>query len=43
VLPRITGRGWVYGTETLRLDGSDPFPLGFVLADTWGRHLHDVG
>jgi proline racemase len=36
VLPRITGEGWVYGTETLRVDAEDPFPNGFVLSDTWG-------
>jgi proline racemase len=38
VLPRITGEGWIYGTETLRVDGDDPFPGGFVLSDTWGSH-----
>jgi proline racemase len=36
VLPRITGEGWVYGTERLRVDEADPFPAGFVLSDTWG-------
>jgi len=36
VLPRITGSGWVYGTETLRVDPADPFPEGFALSDTWG-------
>jgi proline racemase len=36
VLPRITGEGWIYGTETLRIDADDPFPAGFVLSDTWG-------
>src|SRR5207247_1681089 len=39
VLPRITGRGWVYGTETLRVDPADPFPDGFALSDTWGERL----
>jgi proline racemase len=45
VLPRITGEGWVYGTETLRVDGDDPFPTGFVLSDTWGSQAGrlDVG
>jgi proline racemase len=36
VLPRITGEGWIYGTETLRIDADDPFSAGFVLSDTWG-------
>jgi proline racemase len=36
VLPRITGRGWVYAWETLRIDSDDPFPGGFALSDTWG-------
>lgn len=37
ILPRISGRGWVYGRETLRLDADDPFPDGFTLADAWGE------
>ena len=36
VLPRITGAGWIYGMETLRIDAEDPFSDGFVLSDTWG-------
>jgi proline racemase len=36
ILPRITGRAWVYGREQLRMTDSDPFPEGFALADTWG-------
>jgi proline racemase len=43
VLPRITGRAWIYGTEQLRLDPDDPFPLGFVLSDTWGTALDGIG
>jgi proline racemase len=39
VLPRITGRAWIYGTETLRMDPDDPFPTGFALSDTWGPGL----
>jgi proline racemase len=39
VLPRITGRAWIYGTERLRLDDRDPFPHGFALSDTWGPHV----
>ena len=36
ILPRITGRAWIYGTETLRVDAADPFAGGFALSDTWG-------
>ncbi len=39
VLPRVTGRGWIYGTETLRLDPDDPFPSGFAMSDTWGPQV----
>jgi proline racemase len=39
ILPRITGQAWIYGREELRLDGSDPFPKGFALSDTWGPHV----
>jgi len=39
VLPRITGSAWIYGTEQLRIDDSDPFPLGFVLSDAWASQL----
>lgn len=36
ILPRITGKAWVYGREQLRLDSNDPFLMGFALSDTWG-------
>ncbi|WP_439617218.1 proline racemase family protein [Shinella sp.] len=39
VLPRITGRGYVYGRSELRLDGDDPFATGFALSDTWGPQV----
>lgn len=35
ILPRITGQGWIYGTETFRIDPDDPFPTGFTLSDMW--------
>ena len=43
VLPRISGQAWIYGTEQLRVDTRDPFPLGFVLSDTWGTALDGIG
>ena len=36
VLPRITGRGFVYGHSELLLSDDDPFRRGFALSDTWG-------
>lgn len=40
VLPRITGRGYVYGREQLQMSDDDPFPGGFALSDTWGPQVH---
>jgi proline racemase len=39
VLPRIAGRGFVYGLHQTLVDPADPFPTGFVLSDTWGPDL----
>lgn len=43
VLPRITGRGWIYGRETLRIANNDPFTTGFALSDTWGPQVDMLG
>lgn len=43
VLPRITGQGWIYGCEELRLDETDPFPRGFALSDSWGPQVSTLG
>ncbi|MEW9617911.1 proline racemase family protein [Shinella sp. S4-D37] len=42
VLPRITGRGYVFGRQQLRLDPQDPFGVGFALSDTWGPQVGDL-
>jgi proline racemase len=42
VLPRVTGRAWVYGISQLGLDPTDPFPRGFALSDTWGPYVDDI-
>jgi proline racemase len=42
VLPRITGRAWVYGREELRVSPDDPFPTGFALSDTWGPQVGEL-
>ena len=33
---RVSGQCWIYGTSQIGLDPTDPFPLGFILSDTWG-------
>lgn len=42
VQPRITGRAWIFGTQQLGLDPTDPFPLGHALSDTWGPYLDGI-
>ena len=34
--PIISGRGWIHGIHQIGLDPSDPYPLGYSVADTWG-------
>lgn len=33
-ISRIAGRAWIYSTEEIGLDPSDPYPLGHALLDT---------
>lgn len=33
---RVSGQCWIYGISQIGLDPTDPFPLGFTVADTWG-------
>ncbi len=37
VLPRVSGRGWIYGFHRIGRDPTDPYPLGYMLSDTWGE------
>lgn len=37
IVPRISGRAWIYGLFQLGVDPSDPYPLGYTLPDVWGR------
>jgi len=37
ILPRISGRSWLYGQYQLACDPSDPFREGYTLCDTWGH------
>lgn len=39
ILPRITGRAWIYGIQQLGIDPTDPWSAGFMLSDTWGPAL----
>jgi proline racemase len=39
IIPRVSGRAWIYGLYQLGVDPADPFPLGYTLADTWGPDL----
>lgn len=43
VLPRITGRAYVYGREQLRISDDDTFAAGFALSDTWGPQVGLLG
>ncbi len=36
VVPRLSGRGWIFARHEFGWDPSDPFPEGFTLPDTWG-------
>lgn len=36
VLPRLSGRSWIYGRHRLVYDPNDPFREGYTLSDIWG-------
>tara|TARA_R110002124_G_scaffold286271_5_gene466704 strand:+ start:20306 stop:21340 length:1035 start_codon:yes stop_codon:yes gene_type:complete len=36
VQPIISGRGWIHGIHQIGVDPTDPYPLGYSVADTWG-------
>lgn len=42
ILPRITGQGYVFGHQQLRLDAQDPFTQGFAMSDTWGPQVGEL-
>ena len=39
ILPRISGRAWIFGLHQIGRDPDDPFPEGFTMADTWGTGI----
>ncbi|GAB3629986.1 proline racemase [Pandoraea terrae] len=43
VLPRVTGRAWIYSVEQLGVDPDDPQAAGFMLSDTWGEGFSKAG
>ena len=36
ILPTIEGRAWLTGSMSYFLDPADPWPEGYLVADTWG-------
>ncbi len=36
IVPAIKGRAWITGFSTYLLDPDDPYPEGYLLADSWG-------
>jgi trans-L-3-hydroxyproline dehydratase len=36
IVPSIEGRAWLTGTSQYFIDPSDPYPQGYIVADTWG-------
>jgi trans-L-3-hydroxyproline dehydratase len=42
IVPAIRGSAWITGISQLSVDPSDPFPEGYVLADTWGVSGEDT-
>ena len=41
VVPKVSGRGGIHGIHQIGVDPSDPYPLGFSVADCWG-HANDL-
>ena len=37
ILPQISGRGWIHGMHQIGVDPTDPYPLGYMVADCWGE------
>jgi proline racemase len=36
IVPTVKGEAWITGFHNYVVDTSDPFPSGYVVADTWG-------
>jgi proline racemase len=35
IVPAIRGSAWITGVTQVMVDDTDPFPQGYVVADTW--------
>jgi proline racemase len=35
VVPSVAGQAWITDVSQVGLDPTDPFPLGYTLADSW--------
>ncbi|MDX6591965.1 MAG: trans-L-3-hydroxyproline dehydratase [Gaiellales bacterium] len=42
IIPAIRGSAWITGITQLMVDPTDPFPEGYVVADTWGVSGQDT-
>ena len=42
IIPRISGRSWIFATMQLGFDPTDPYPLGYTLSDTWGTGIEHL-
>ncbi|MCG8484541.1 MAG: proline racemase family protein [Clostridia bacterium] len=42
IIPRLSGRCWIYAIEHFGVDPSDPFQTGYVMADTWGPDVETI-
>ena len=36
IVPAIKGRAWITGMQQVFIDPDDPWPQGYIVADTWG-------
>jgi trans-L-3-hydroxyproline dehydratase len=39
IIPKISGKAWLYGASQFYLDPSDPWPEGYRVSDTWPNDL----
>lgn len=41
IIPRLTGRCWIYAIEQFGIDPTDPYPTGYTMSDTWGPDVKE--
>jgi proline racemase len=39
ILPAVKGSAWITGFSNYVLDPTDPYPAGYIVADTWGTTM----